>query len=171
MHTVGASDKGCPPEGPGPGGFLYLMRAVAAPVADPQLELRWLPDPGSLIQCFLVQCHRRTTTISRRGRGRGATAKTTAGALDKKTLDKGSRVWRPAELQLWIGHGHRHRPHQIRNHPGSEASWAHSLSNFSHRRGEKHIGRSASCGRTLELPLELPASLRAAAASSLRCMR
>ena len=53
----------------------------------------------------------------------------TVEALDKETLDKESRVWKPVELQLWIGRGYRHRHHQIRNLPGSEASWAHSLSN------------------------------------------
>ena len=50
-------------------------------------------------------------------------------ALDKEALDKESKVWKPAELQLWIGHGYRHRPRQIRNLPRSEASWARSLSN------------------------------------------
>ena len=31
----------------------------------------------------------------------------------------GSGTWNPVELRLWIGHGNRHRPHQIRNPPGS----------------------------------------------------
>ena len=51
------------------------------------------------------------------------------GALDKETLGKESGVWKPVELQLWIGHGYRRRPHQTRNPPGSEASWARSLTN------------------------------------------
>ena len=50
-------------------------------------------------------------------------------ALDKETLDKESRVWNPVELQSWIGHGYRHRPHLIRNPPGSGPSGWHSLSN------------------------------------------
>ena len=41
------------------GGFLFLMRVVAIPMADPQLELHWVPDPGILIQGFLIQCLRR----------------------------------------------------------------------------------------------------------------
>ena len=53
----------------------------------------------------------------------------TVEALDKETLDKESRVWNPVELQLWIGQGYRHRPHQIRNPPGSGLSGGHSLSN------------------------------------------
>ena len=32
------------------------MRAVAVPMADPQLEFHWIPDPGFLIQDFLIQC-------------------------------------------------------------------------------------------------------------------
>ena len=32
------------------------MRAVAVPMADPQLEFHWIPDPGFLIQGFLIQC-------------------------------------------------------------------------------------------------------------------
>ena len=40
-------DKECPPAGPDPGG-----RAVAVPMADPQLEFHWIPDPGFLIQKF-----------------------------------------------------------------------------------------------------------------------
>ena len=35
------------------------MRVVAIPMADPQLELHWVPDPGILIQGFLMQCLRR----------------------------------------------------------------------------------------------------------------
>ena len=35
------------------------MRAAGIPTADPQLELRRLPDPGFLIQGFLIQCLRR----------------------------------------------------------------------------------------------------------------
>ena len=38
------------------------MRAVAVPMADPQLELHWIPDPGFLIQGFLVQCLRRSAS-------------------------------------------------------------------------------------------------------------
>ena len=53
----------------------------------------------------------------------------TVEALDKETLDKEPRVWKPVELQLRIGHGYRRRPHQVRNPPGSEASRAHSLTN------------------------------------------
>ena len=29
---------------------------MAIPVADPQLELRWFPDLGFLVQGFLIQC-------------------------------------------------------------------------------------------------------------------
>ena len=36
------------------------MRAVAAPMADPQLEFHWIPDPGFLIQGFLIQCLHRS---------------------------------------------------------------------------------------------------------------
>ena len=50
-------------------------------------------------------------------------------ASDKEALGKESRVWKPAGLQLWIGHGYRHRPHQVRNPPGSSPSGGHSLSN------------------------------------------
>ena len=32
------------------------MRAVAVPMADPRLEFHWTPDPGFLIQSFLIQC-------------------------------------------------------------------------------------------------------------------
>ena len=51
-------------EGMRPGGLRfwripYPMRAVAIPVADPQLEVHWLPDPGFLIQGFLIQGLRR----------------------------------------------------------------------------------------------------------------
>ena len=35
------------------------MRAAATPVADPQLEFRWLLDPGFLMQGFLIQGLRR----------------------------------------------------------------------------------------------------------------
>ena len=35
------------------------MRAAAIPMADPQLELHRLPDPGFLIQGFLIQRRRR----------------------------------------------------------------------------------------------------------------
>ena len=35
------------------------MMAVAIPMADPQLEFRWLPDPGFLIRGFLIQGFRR----------------------------------------------------------------------------------------------------------------
>ena len=35
------------------------MRAVAVPMADPQLDFHWIPDPGFLIQGFLIQCRRR----------------------------------------------------------------------------------------------------------------
>ena len=37
-----------------------MMRAAAIPMADPRLEPHWLPDPGFLIQGFLVQGLRRT---------------------------------------------------------------------------------------------------------------
>ena len=110
------------------------MRAVAIPMADPQLEFHWLPDPRFLIQGFLIQGLRRTGRGVPRGRGpevarrprrsrgplpgpRGLQKRThgreidTVEALDKETLDKESRVWNPVELQLWHGHGYRHRPH------------------------------------------------------------
>ena len=54
--TVGALDKEGPPEGPDPGGLIpYPMRAVAVPMADPQLEIHWLPDAEFLILGFLIQ--------------------------------------------------------------------------------------------------------------------
>ena len=102
------------------------MRAVAVPMADPQLEFHWIPDPGFLIQGFLIQCLHR---IPSRESGNEDVGTAYGGALDKETLDKESRVWEPVELQLLIGRGYRHRPHRIRNPPGSEASLAHSLSN------------------------------------------
>ena len=40
------------------------MRAVAIPMADPHLELHRLPDPGFLIQGFLIQGPRRTRISS-----------------------------------------------------------------------------------------------------------
>ena len=46
------------------------MRAVAIPTADPQLEPRWVPDPGFLIQGFLIQGLRRIDlTVFPRTRG------------------------------------------------------------------------------------------------------
>ena len=36
------------------------MGAVVIPMADPQLEFHWLPDPGFLIQGFLIQGLRRS---------------------------------------------------------------------------------------------------------------
>ena len=36
------------------------MMTAAMPMADPRLEFHWLPDPGFLIQGFLIQCPRRT---------------------------------------------------------------------------------------------------------------
>ena len=36
------------------------MRAVAVPTADPRLEFHWIPDPGFLIQGFLIQCLHRS---------------------------------------------------------------------------------------------------------------
>ena len=47
-----------------PGGFRpwrvpYPMRAAAMPMADPHLVFHWLPDPGFLIQDFLIQGPRR----------------------------------------------------------------------------------------------------------------
>ena len=36
-----------------------MIRAAAIPTADLQLELHWLPDPGFLIQGFLIQGPRR----------------------------------------------------------------------------------------------------------------
>ena len=58
------------------------MRVVAVPVADPQLELRWLPDPGFLIQGFLIQCLRRNRVL----------AKTCHGAESALRSKKGSRA-------------------------------------------------------------------------------
>eukprot|EP00959_Pyramimonas_sp_CCMP1952_P434539 9098901-Pyramimonas_sp.AAC.1 len=45
------------------------------------------------------------------------------------TFDRESRVWKPVESQSWIGHGYHRHPSHIRNPPGSESSWAHSLTN------------------------------------------
>eukprot|EP00959_Pyramimonas_sp_CCMP1952_P199194 4166495-Pyramimonas_sp.AAC.1 len=44
----------------------------------------------------------------------------------EESWDEGSGVWKPVGLHSWIGHGCHRRPHQIRDPPGSEASWAHS---------------------------------------------
>eukprot|EP00959_Pyramimonas_sp_CCMP1952_P158492 3314987-Pyramimonas_sp.AAC.1 len=46
--------------------------------------------------------------------------------MDKETFDQESRVWKPVEGQLWIGHGYHRRLHLIRNPPGSEAPGARS---------------------------------------------
>ena len=59
--------------------------------------------------------------------GAGATRQVIT--VEALTLDKESRVWNPVEVRLWIGHGYLHRPHQIRNPPGSGPSGGHSLSN------------------------------------------
>ena len=40
----------------------HPIRAAGIPAADPQLELRGLPDPGFLIQGFLIQCRRRISS-------------------------------------------------------------------------------------------------------------
>eukprot|EP00959_Pyramimonas_sp_CCMP1952_P458178 9476191-Pyramimonas_sp.AAC.1 len=45
-------------------------------------------------------------------------------ALDKETFDKESRGLEASEKPA---HGYHRRPPQIRNPPGSEASWARSL--------------------------------------------
>ena len=52
----------------------------------------------------------------------------TAEALDKETLvESGSQ--RHSNCGPAMGHGYRHRPHQTRKPPSSEASWAHSSTN------------------------------------------
>ena len=102
------------------------MRAVAVPMADPQLEFHWTPDPGFLIQGFLIQCpHRRSlrSTIVVMAVVQVVWQSTVVGLRGKEALDKDPRVWKPMELRLWIGRGYRRRPRGIRNPPGSEASW------------------------------------------------
>ena len=66
------------------------MREVAIPVADPQSEFHRLPDPGSLIQGFLIRGPRRGSIGSGRigrlaifGRARKL------GALDTASLGGG----------------------------------------------------------------------------------
>ena len=51
------------------------MRAAAIPRADPQLEFHWLPDPGFLIQGFLIQCLHRGFTSAAEARSRGRLAR------------------------------------------------------------------------------------------------
>ena len=47
--------KECAQETSRPWKIPYLTRAMAIPMADPQLEFHWLPEPGFLIQGFLIQ--------------------------------------------------------------------------------------------------------------------
>eukprot|EP00959_Pyramimonas_sp_CCMP1952_P441615 9245349-Pyramimonas_sp.AAC.1 len=49
--------------------------------------------------------------------GQRAASPATVRALDEEPMDQESRVSKPVELRSWIGHGHHHRPNQIRKPP------------------------------------------------------